>query len=118
MTANATISRPIAIACLTLSMLLVGSYVALTKPLTLILPVFLLAWLRFGMGGLAMLHWLKKPIDEPQMSPQKRTEKESIELDTNLLKITSSKTPQQHHKSTIIEAFLYSWHRSSIWLPT
>lgn len=53
-----------------LSMSLVGSYVALSKPLTLVLPVFLLAWLRFGIGGLAMLHWLKKPIDEPAISPQ------------------------------------------------
>ena len=51
-------------------MSLVGSYVALSKPLTLVLPVFLLAWLRFGIGGLAMLHWLKKPIDEPAISPQ------------------------------------------------
>ncbi len=51
-------------------MSLVGSYVAMSKPLTLVLPVLLLAWLRFGIGGIAMLHWLKKPIDEPPMSPQ------------------------------------------------
>ncbi len=51
-------------------MSLVGSYVALSKPLTLVLPVLLLAWLRFGIGGLAMLHWLKKPIHEPLMTPQ------------------------------------------------
>ncbi|MDO8457406.1 MAG: DMT family transporter [Burkholderiaceae bacterium] len=56
--------------CLALSMSLVGSYVALSKPLSLALPVFLLAWLRFGIGGLAMLHWLKKPADEPRMSLQ------------------------------------------------
>lgn len=43
---------------------------ALSKPLTLVLPVFLLAWLRFGLGGIAMLHWLKKPIDEPPMASQ------------------------------------------------
>ncbi len=53
-----------------LSMSLVGSYVALSKPLTLVLPVFLLAWLRFGIGGIAMLHWMKKPIDEPPMASQ------------------------------------------------
>ncbi|MEO6293646.1 MAG: EamA/RhaT family transporter, partial [Burkholderiaceae bacterium] len=35
-------------------MSLVGSYVALSKPLSMALPVFLLAWLRFGIGGLAM----------------------------------------------------------------
>ena len=51
-------------------MSLVGSYVALSKPLVAALPVFLLAWLRFGIGGLAMLAWLKKPADEPAMSAQ------------------------------------------------
>jgi drug/metabolite transporter (DMT)-like permease len=56
--------------CLGLSMSLVGSYVALSKPLVLALPVFLLAWLRFGLGGLAMLHWLRKPADEPVMTRQ------------------------------------------------
>jgi drug/metabolite transporter (DMT)-like permease len=70
MTTHHTINRTTAIACLILSMSLVGSYVALTKPLTLVLPVLLLAWLRFGIGGLAMLHWLKKPKHEPLMSKQ------------------------------------------------
>ena len=59
-----------AYACLALSMSLVGSYVALSKPLVLALPVFLLAWLRFGIGGAAMLHWLKKPLDEAPMTSQ------------------------------------------------
>jgi drug/metabolite transporter (DMT)-like permease len=58
------ISRPLAFFCLALSMSLVGSYVALSKSLTLVFPVFLLAWLRFGIGGLAMLHWFKKPPNE------------------------------------------------------
>jgi drug/metabolite transporter (DMT)-like permease len=53
---------------LALSMSLVGSYVALSKPLVAALPVFLLAWLRFGIGGLAMPHWLRKPAGEPAMS--------------------------------------------------
>ena len=51
-------------------MSLVGSYVALSKPLVAALPVFLLAWLRFGVGGMAMLHWLKKPADEAPMTGQ------------------------------------------------
>ena len=51
-------------------MSLVGSYVALSKPLTVAFPVFLLAWLRFGIGGVAMAHWLKKPNHEPVMSRQ------------------------------------------------
>jgi drug/metabolite transporter (DMT)-like permease len=62
--------RLVAYACLALSMSLVGSYVALSKPLVAAIPVFLLAWLRFGIGGLAMLPWLRKPANEPLMSPQ------------------------------------------------
>src|SRR5689334_22242970 len=58
--------------CLALSMSLVGSYVALSKPLAAAIPVFLLAWLRFGIGGLAMLHWLRKPANEPPMTRQVR----------------------------------------------
>lgn len=54
--------------CLALSMSLVGSYVALSKPLVAALPVFLLAWMRFGIGGLAIVHWLKKPADEAPLS--------------------------------------------------
>jgi drug/metabolite transporter (DMT)-like permease len=57
-------SRLMAFASLALSMALVGSYVALSKPLVAVLPVFLLAWLRFGIGALAMPHWLKKPTGE------------------------------------------------------
>lgn len=53
-------------------MTLVGSYVALSKPLVLVFPVFLLAWLRFGIGGLAMWRWLKKPADEPPLTPHTR----------------------------------------------
>ena len=53
---------------LALSMALAGSYVALSKPLVAALPVFLLAWLRFGIGGIAMAHWLKKPPGEAPMT--------------------------------------------------
>ena len=65
-------NRLLAYGCLGLSMALVGSYVALSKPLAAALPVFLLAWLRFGIGGLAMLHWLRKPADEPPMTRHTR----------------------------------------------
>ena len=65
-------SRTIAYLCLALSMALVGSYVALSKPLAAAIPVFLLAWMRFGIGGLAMVHWLKKPADELPLTPQVR----------------------------------------------
>jgi drug/metabolite transporter (DMT)-like permease len=63
-----TAQRLAAYACLALSMSLVGSYVALSKPLVAAIPVFLLAWMRFGIGGLAMLHWLRKPFSELPMS--------------------------------------------------
>ena len=53
-------------------MSLVGSYVALSKPLAAVFPVLLLAWLRFGIGGVAMAHWLKKPPGEPPLSPRTR----------------------------------------------
>ena len=61
-------NRFAAFACLALSMTLVGSYVALSKPLVAALPVFLLAWLRFGIGTAAMLRWLKKPAFEAPMT--------------------------------------------------
>lgn len=49
-------------------MSLVGSYVALSKPLVLAFPVFLLAWMRFAIGALAMPHWLRRSPCEPPMS--------------------------------------------------
>jgi drug/metabolite transporter (DMT)-like permease len=64
------VNRYLAFACLALSMTLVGSYVGLSKGLVAVFPVFLLAWLRFGMGGLAMLHWLRKPAGEQPMTAQ------------------------------------------------
>ncbi|WP_414986464.1 DMT family transporter [Acidovorax sp.] len=53
-------------------MSLVGCYVALSKPLATALPVLLLAWMRFGIGGVAMLHWLRKPAGEPPLTRQTR----------------------------------------------
>lgn len=51
-------------------MSLVGTYVALSKPLALAFPVLLLAWLRFGIGALAMLGWLRKPAHEALLAPR------------------------------------------------
>ena len=42
------------------SMALVGSYVGLSKLLVAVFPVFLLAWLRFGIAALAMAHWVRR----------------------------------------------------------
>ena len=63
-------NRFLAYICLALSMSMVGSYVALSKPLSAAFPVFLLAWLRFGIGGLAMLSWIRRPADEAPMTRQ------------------------------------------------
>lgn len=57
---------------LALSMALVGSYVALSKPLVAAMPVFLLAWLRFGIGAAAMAHWLRKPAEEGPLDVRTR----------------------------------------------
>ena len=51
-------------------MALVGSYVALSKPLVAALPIFLLGWLRFGIGAVAMAGWLRKPEHEPPLTAQ------------------------------------------------
>lgn len=63
-------SRWLASLCLAASMTLVGSYVALSKPLAAAFPVLLLAWLRFGIAAVAMLPWLRRPSNEPPMSPK------------------------------------------------
>lgn len=44
----------------------IGSYVGLSKLLVVVFPVFLLAWLRFGMAAVFMLPWLKRgPTEKP-----------------------------------------------------
>ena len=53
-------------------MSLVGSYVALSKPLAAAFPVLLLAWLRFGIAAMAMPHWLRRPADEAPMTRKTR----------------------------------------------
>ena len=64
--------KPLAYACLALSMTLVGVYVALCKPLVAAIPVFLLAWLRFGIAAVAMASWMKKPADEAPIDRRTR----------------------------------------------
>ncbi len=62
----------LAYVCLAASMALTGSYVGLSKLLLLVFPVLLLAWLRFGIGALAMLSWLWRPADEPPLTAYER----------------------------------------------
>ncbi len=61
-----------AYASLAASMALVGSYVGLSKLLVAVFPVFLLAWLRFGIAALAMLGWLRRAAGEPELSRRDR----------------------------------------------
>lgn len=53
---------------LTASMALVGSYVALSKPLLAVFPVLVLALLRFAIAAVAMLPWTLRAADEPPLT--------------------------------------------------
>ena len=53
-------------------MALVGSYVSLSKVLVLVFPIFLLAWLRFGIAAVAMTPWVRRPVDESPLSKHDR----------------------------------------------
>jgi drug/metabolite transporter (DMT)-like permease len=58
--------------CLSASMLLVGSYVGLSKLLLGVFAVFLLALLRFGIAAVAMLAWLRRDAGAPPLSRHDR----------------------------------------------
>ena len=70
-----TAQRPplLAYACLATSMALVGSYVGASRLLVATFPVFLLAWLRFGIAATAMAPWVRRAPNEPALSlPDRR----------------------------------------------
>ena len=50
-------------------MALVGSYVSLAQQLVAVMGVTVLAWCRFTIGAMVMPHWLRKPPDEPPLTP-------------------------------------------------
>ena len=62
----------LAYACLAASMLLVGSYVGASRLLVATVPIFLLAWLRFGIAALAMLHWVRRAPGDAALSAHDR----------------------------------------------
>lgn len=62
----------LAYACLASSMALVGTYVGLSRVLVAVIPVFLLAWLRFGIAAVAMVGWVRRRPGEPALSPHDR----------------------------------------------
>lgn len=61
-----------AYAALALSTSLVGSYVGLSKLLLMVFPVFLLAWLRFGIAAVLMASWLKPAAADPGLDRRTR----------------------------------------------
>ena len=58
--------------CLAGSMALVGSYVGLSKVLVLVFPIFLLAWLRFGIAAAAMAGWVKRGAGDTPLNAHDR----------------------------------------------
>lgn len=74
MTRSPTTHTPwAAYVCLALSTSLVGSYVGLSKLLVAVFPVFLLAWLRFGMAAVLMAAWLKPAHGEAALDRRSKT---------------------------------------------
>jgi drug/metabolite transporter (DMT)-like permease len=61
-----------AYASLAASMALVGCYVGLSKLLVAAFPVFLLAWLRFGIAAVAMLRWTQRGPADAKLSRDER----------------------------------------------
>ena len=53
-------------------MAIVGSYVALSKTLILIFPLFVLAGLRFGIAAVAMVGWVQRGTAEPELDARDR----------------------------------------------
>jgi drug/metabolite transporter (DMT)-like permease len=54
------------------SMVLVGSYVGLSRLLVTVFPVLLLAWLRFAIAALAMARWVRPLAGEAPLSARDR----------------------------------------------
>ena len=53
-------------------MALVGSYVGLSKVLIAVFPIFLLAWLRFGIAAVAMAGWVRRDANETPLTAHQR----------------------------------------------
>jgi drug/metabolite transporter (DMT)-like permease len=61
-----------AYAALASAMMIVGAYVGFSKVLVTVFPVFLLAWLRFGIAAIAMATWVKRRPSEPPLDARTR----------------------------------------------
>lgn len=71
-TTSSSRSLTLSYACLASSMVLVGSYVGLSRLLVAVFPIFLLAWLRFGIAAVAMARWVHRTKDEPRLTGAQR----------------------------------------------
>ena len=69
---HAPATQWLAYVCLASSMALVGSYVGLSKVLVVVFPIFLLAFLRFGIAAVAMGGWVKRGAAEPRLDARDR----------------------------------------------
>jgi len=58
--------------CLAASMALVGSYVSLSKALVTVIPIFLLAGLRFAIAAVAMTTWVRAEPTDVRLSAHDR----------------------------------------------
>ena len=54
------------------AMAVVGAYVGFSKALVIVFPVFVLAWLRFGIAAIAMAPWLRRPAGELALDSETR----------------------------------------------
>src|SRR5258705_2314662 len=54
------------------AMALVGSYVGFSKLLVVVFPIFLLAWVRFGIAAVAMVAWVKRTPGESRLNAHDR----------------------------------------------
>ncbi|MGH6611032.1 MAG: DMT family transporter, partial [Burkholderiaceae bacterium] len=68
MTSVSTSPKLLAYFWLTASMALVGTYVALSKPLAAVIPVFALAFFRFAIAAVAMIPWTFPARGEASLS--------------------------------------------------
>ena len=62
----------VAYLCLAAAMAIVGAYVAFSKALVIVFPIFVLAWLRFAIAAVAMLPWLRRPAGEAPLDARTR----------------------------------------------
>lgn len=55
---------------LALAMFIVGAYVGFSKVLVAAFPIFLLAWLRFGVAAIAMAPWMRRGANARPLDPR------------------------------------------------